>query len=522
MIPDWIVGSPNAPSLIGMLTQAGRAQIYTGPNGTALIPLGGLSGAAASDHFGMAVAGSVDTDGDGVKEVIIGIPDADPNGSASGRVVVVETTGLTVLTLDGLAAGDTFGEVVAVIGDVTGDGKDDFAVGAPLRDVGGGNAGEVRVYSGGNGMLLQTLNGTTSDQFGSAIAGAGDVNNDGTNDFAVGSPFDDAVGATDSGSVTVYNGAGPTVIWVAFGSVASDHFGTSVAGVGDLNGDGNDDFVGGAPDADPGGSVSGQAVVFSGASGLPLLVLNGPEASTEFGESVANMGDLDGDGVPDIAVGARTADPPGAPGDCGTVTIFSGGTGNILSLIRGLAAGDHFGERIAVVGDVNGDGQSDLLVGAPDADPGAASAGLAVVFKETYLPPSGTGCAGSGGFTPRIRADGWGPCINTSVFGVTIDRALGSSPAQLVFGAFLFAPPLNLDPIIGSTGGCSLYVLPDGFISLATLGAGAGQGTVSVGASIPNMPVLVGASIHFQWYVVDPGPFPIPGTLTPYLTVTLM
>jgi len=530
MIPDWAVGSPDAPSTLGMISQAGRVQIFTGPSGTPLIPFGGLSGSAANDHFGTSVAGTVDLDGDGILEIVVGAPDADPTPALAdaGQVKVIETTGLTVLTLDGLAANDGFGRAVAVLGDLDNDGRNEFAVSAPERDVPTSNVGEVRVYSGASvtgqiytvGMTSFLFTGSVSDQFGTSLAAAGDVNNDGVPDLVVGTIFDEPAGGSSNGSVIVISGANGTVLWTKFGTDNNDQLGTSVAGIGDVNNDGFDDVAAGAPEADPNGSSSGEVLVLSGANGNVLMTLEGSETSDDFGDAVSGIGDVDGDGVPDLVVGATLADPVGAPTDCGTATVFSGASGTQITVLRGAAASDHFGAGIGAPGDVDGDGIVDILVGAPDANPGGADAGQATIFKRNLNPPFGAGCAGSGGFIPRTGVNGSGPCIDTPDFEFALSDALGGSLAQWVFGVTQLNPALNLDPILGTTG-CVLHLLPDGFVVVSIAGSGPGNGTARIGAPIPNNPIFVGASFFTQWYVIDPGPFPIPGALSRGLQVTV-
>jgi len=523
-IPDVAIGAPEAPSTTGTIAGAGRVQIYTGPNGAPLLLFGGLSGQVAGDNFGSAIAGWVDVNGNGVREIVVGIRKSDAGGTDSGQVKIIEATGLTVLTLNGAAAFDEFGAAVAVLGDFNGDGKPEFAVGAPLHDPAAPDSGRVTVYSGATGAVFLTpamtpfvVNGSlAAAQLGFAIAAAGDVNDDGTPDLAVGAPFDSPPGVflTNHGSVRVISGTDASVLWTAYGSADHYQFGKAVTGIGDTNGDGHDDVLAGGPH--PGFGIPGQALVLSGATGTPLLTVNGTAGSDLFGASVAGLDDVDGDGSPDFAVGAPQVSNQGA------VTVFSGSSGKVLTRSRGESSGAKFGTALAPAGDFDGDGNGDLLVGNPEESLVACCfQGRATLLKRLYQPPFASGCAGSGGLVPGIHMEGYGPCVDTPVFGVGVDNAIGASLATLVFGAGTLVPPINLDPLFGSAG-CNLHVVPDGFIVVSTSGTGPGAGTASLLGSIPNLPVLAGASIYFQWYVVDPGPFPIPGALTAGLQVTIL
>ncbi len=462
-VPDLLVGAPRASP--GGLTLAGRAVVASGASGAVLLP---LAGSGAGDWFGAAVAGPGDVDGDGVPDLLVGAPQSGPGmgmfpvGTGYARVISGANGG-TVLSLSGSFCWDFFGRAVAGTGDVDGDGTPDLMVGATPSCLQASQTppGYARVFSGANGGTLLSFSGTFPfTGFGAVVARAGDLDGDGVPDLLVGAP------------------------WTPVGLLAN----------------------------------VGEARAYSGASGSALHTLDGSVAGELFGWSVVGVSDLDGDGKSDFAVGAPGAAPGGLP-DAGRSTLFSGGSGAVLLAVDGTAGGDRAGGCVAGVGDANGDGVPDLAIGADGVDPaGLAEAGRADVISFVGIPPgsvlSGTGCPGSAGLFPSIAAAGGNPVPGNDSFGVSLSRALGGTSAILILG-FL---PLSLNLATLGLPSCTLLASPDVLFASSTTTAG----SALVPVPIPPVPSLVGAVAFLQWYVFDPGPGPLPGAMSPALQLLVL
>lgn len=378
---DFIVGAPQSGT---PYTSAGTGSVFVYSGATGIL-LHQKNGSVLFDNFGHSVAGAGDVNGDGKADFIVGAPFAAPAGVEQAGAVYLYSggTGSLLFQKNGIDPFDWFGLTVAGVGDVNGDGRADFIVGAPLADPGGVvNAGSIFVYSGATGTLLYRKDGAAFlDNFGRSVAGAGDIDGDGRADFIVGALLADPGGVEAAGSAFVYSGATGSLLYQKDGADSVDLFGRSVAGAGDMDGDGRADFIVGAPDANPGGvRDAGTAYVYSGATGDLLFQKNGTDSADLFGFSVAGAGDVDGDGKADFIIGALLADPGGLT-DAGSAYVFSGATGALLFSVNGTAPLDELGHQVASAGDVQGDGKAEVIVGAPETDPeGIIDAGSAFVY----------------------------------------------------------------------------------------------------------------------------------------------
>ncbi len=379
---DFIIGASAANP--GGLLFAGSAFVYSGADGSFLFQ---KNGAALGDRLGQSVASAGDVNGDGRADFIIGATFADPAGPNSGSAFVYSGANGSLLFQKDGTAGDNLGISVASAGDVNGDGRADYIIGAHLADPGGlGDAGSAYVYSGATGALLYQKDGAAiGDRLGVSVASAGDVNGDGRADFIVGADFADPGSRDTAGSAYVYSGATGSLLYQKDGAATGDRLGLSVASAGDVNGDGRPDFIVGAFVADPGGlNAAGSAYVYSGATGLLLYQMDGTTAGDVFGARVAGGGDVNGDGKADFIIGAKLADPGGFS-NAGSAYVYSGANGSLLFQKDGSAVDDFLGASVASAGDVNGDGRADVIISADFADPGGQTdAGSAFVYG---LPP---------------------------------------------------------------------------------------------------------------------------------------
>lgn len=448
---------------------------------------GALTGPlGADDRFGISVAGLGDLDGDTVPDVIVGASQDDTGGSNRGAVYVLfMNTDGTVKAEQKIASGTggfagilangvQFGASVANVGDLDNDGVTDVIVGAPLTPGGGtGRGGVWLLFLNTNGTvkahqrIAEGFGGLSAvlddnDQFGISVAGIGDLDNDGAEDVVVGAHLDDD-GGTNRGCVRILalntNGTVKATIKISgtvggLGGVLADNdrFGVSVAGLGDFNGDTFEDIAVGANLDNSGGNDRGAVYILflnatatvssstkfgSGVGGFTGVL----DDSDSFGTSVANLGDLDGDGVLDLGVGALLDDDGGT--DRGALWLcFLNSSGNVVANTKvsdteGLFFGnlsdqDGFGRAVANVGDLNGNGFLEIFVGASGDDDGASEAGAVWGLQPDCFAPSSPSISYNGAnVNPATYVEVTNPIINAD-WTTTVDIATPSALASII------------------------------------------------------------------------------------------
>jgi len=457
-----------------------------------------LDGVASGDYSGSSVAAAGDINGDGIDDLIIGARNASPHGNTSagssyvvfGRSTGFDSTlalssldGSTGFRIDGAAAGGLAGYSVSAAGDVNGDGIDDLIIGAPIslfragssyvvfgRSTGFSATLDLSSLDGNNGFRLDGV--APFDYSGVSVSGAGDINGDGIGDLVVG-----ARGAK-SGAGSSYVVFGRSTRFSAGldlssldgnngfrldGVTANDRSGRSVSAAGDINGDGIDDLIIGAHFAD--NQAGSSYVVFGRSDGFSATLalssldggngfrLPGVSAGDYSGFSVSTAGDINGDGIDDLVIGAYRAGPDGQFSAGSSYVVFgrTTGFGQFLALssldgntgfrLDGAAEFDRAGISVSTAGDINGDGIDDLIIGAELADPdGNAAAGSSyVVFGRSTGFDSTLALSSLDGST-GFRIDG---AAAGGLAGYSVSEAgdiNGDGLDDLVIGAFSADP----------------------------------------------------------------------------------
>jgi len=517
-----------------------------------------LNGIAAGDRSGYSVSSAGDVNGDGFDDLIIGANRASPNGiRVAGQSYVVfgsnsgfgasfnlsDLNGSNGFALNGITAYDSSGRSVSSAGDVNGDGIDDLIIGGTggypngIRFVGksyvvfGSNSGF------GAGLNLWDLNGSNGfaingiaayDFSGYSVSSAGDVNGDGIDDLIIGAALASRNGMSLAGqsyvvfgsnsgfgasfNLSTLNGSNGFAI---NGIAADDRAGSSVSSAGDVNGDGIDDLIIGAKYADPNGiNLAGQSYVVFGSNsgfgaGLNLWDLNGSNGFAingiatfdRSGRSVSSAGDVNGDGIDDLIIGAKYADPNGLLDAGQSYVVFGSNSGFAADLdlsalngsngfaINGIAAVDQSGSSVSSAGDVNGDGIDDLIIGARGADPnGINAAGQSYVLfgqasTPTNQPPvANTDSATTAQNTAVTIAASTLLANDTDANGDSLSLTGVSNPVNgsVTFsnGNVIFTPSTNF------TGNASFdYSISDGFGGTSSANVSVAVGGTQIGTS---------------------------------------
>jgi len=408
---DDINGDGFADVVVGALGEdtaanedAGRAYIFNGQDGSLLFALTSPNEQALG-YFGWSVSGTGDVNGDEVADVIVGamFEDSDAGLIDVGRAYIFSGQNgslLFELISPNEEADAGFGNSVSGAGDVNDDGFADVIVGSAYEDPGTSplDAGRAYIFSGEDGSLLFELispNEETSGLFGWSVSSIDDVNVDGFADVIVGAMEDPGNSPLDAGRVYIFSGQDGSLLFELMSSheESGGLFGYSVSSAGDVNDDGFADVIVGAQHEDRSGSQdAGRAYVFSGQDGSLIFEPKSPnkEYLGSFGVSVSGAGDVDRDGFADVIVGANNEDPGNSPSGAGRAYIFSGQNHSLLFELMSPneESGGFFGNAVSDIGDANGDGFADVIVGAYLEDGSAINnAGRAYIFVSSSAQP---------------------------------------------------------------------------------------------------------------------------------------
>jgi hypothetical protein len=381
-------------------SEEGAVFVYYGSaSGPSATPDWTAEGDQDSAYLGGAVATAGDVNGDGYSDIIVGAREYDNGNTDEGMVRVYHGSGSgPSSTPDWTAEGDSdgafLGKSVSTAGDVNGDGYSDVIVGAHQYSNGHSQEGRALVYHGSSSGLSTSADWTIeSDQasarLGISVCTAGDVNGDGYSDVIVGAHLYDN-DQSDEGLASVYHGSssglGGTADWTVEGNQDTSRFAFSVATAGDVNGDGYADVIIGAYLYDNPESNEGRVFAYHGSStGLnttPDWTAESDANNAHLGYAVFTAGDVNGDGYADVIVGADRYD--NGTSNEGMAFVFKGSDTGLRSGIYwsddGGQADAYFGSAVSTAGDVNGDGYSDIIVGAYNAANGESGEGQSYVY----------------------------------------------------------------------------------------------------------------------------------------------
>lgn len=471
---------------------AGLARVWSGADGTMLW---NLQGSQPDHYFGWSVDGAGDVDGDGKDDLIVGARYHSGSPANAGNAYVISgATAALLHTVQGERDDNFIPGPVAGVGDVDLDGFDDFAVGEPVYSGVANRAGRARVYSGATGLVLfEFLGAGPQEQLGRDVAAAGDVNQDGRPDVIVGGTTNPLFGVV--GNAWVYSGLDGSLLHHFTGPNDTSHFGDAVSGVGDVDGDGSDDVAVGAPLDSSVLGGAGSLRVYSGATGATLYTFDGPGTNQNLGSDVAPGGDYDGDGFDDVLVGLEdyyTFSGTGA------ALLFSGADGSVLRVIRSFVPNDAFGTALDLMGDVSGDGRPDYVFGAWSGDVNGQASGN--VYVLSIAPPFTYYCAttpNSTGAPAELSASGHGSNVDNDLT-LTVDHLPPGGAALFFYGQAEQQVPLGNGFLC--IAGSVVRMKPR--IAVGATGTVSRFVDVNIGGNNPFDP---GTTWKFQCWYRDPG-----------------
>ena len=469
----------------------------------------GVSGPiSVNDSFGASVACLGDVDGDGVPDAVLTSSRENlPTGKEVGAAYVRSgASGIDLQHDVGQFQQQMFGWSSCVPGDLDGDGVNDYLIGAP-DFIFGNTPGKVFAYSGATGALLFKLKGAIPGlNFGIDLAPAGDIDADGVADFCVGA------NDTGPGNVYIYSGKSVSVLY----SFSESKIDTNMfvgRGLGDLDGDGYGDFGIGAYRGGPNGE--GEFTVYSGASGSVLWSVTGEGYAYGFGGGASSLGDIDGDGIPDVAI-SSTAYSKSIIG-AGRVYVYSGSNGALRWTYDGTFNNEQLG-KLPANGriDLSQDGFADIIIGSPRRNSCFVYSGVTGTLLYEFRGAVDNGWPEYLGWSSSPIGDFDGDGIDDILIGAPENaRYQMSAGRAYVFAgndlflqadqpSYQFGDPITIEDRGGAPGSPACIVLTDvsgtpTFLPVA-IGALDGNGNFSVSGTVPAG--LSGLTMTFMGYAV--------------------
>lgn len=458
-----------------------------------------IAAVAAGDQLGYSISGAGDVNGDGFDDLIVSAHQADPNGANSGESYVVygKFDGAAVdlgdfgagegFTISGVAGNEFSGTSVSGINDLNGDGFDDLIISSPGTT---GDDGHVHVVFGNAtgtdvalsavvpsaGLGFEILGADLGDRIGDIVSRAGDFNNDGIEDVIIGARFAEEAAVETGAAYVVFGKSDDAVIDLSnveaglgggiaiFGAVDGDEAGISVSEAGDFNGDGIDDVIVGASGAS---ANDGEAYIIFGSAGggsnidlaafggtsLGVVIDAGSFSGGNVGKRVSQAGDINGDGLEDIIIGAPLADIGGVTSGAAFVVYGTTSTaainldaiaaGNGGFIVEGTAATDETGGKsVEGGGDINGDGFDDIIVTVTNGPNGVLSGASTIIFGGDVIGASDANIVGDAAPNVLIGSD-------------FDDRIIGGAGDDSISGG-------GGDDLLSGGAGSDLFIFNDG------------------------------------------------------------
>jgi hypothetical protein len=472
---DLVVGAPGTDTTT--LVDVGAAYLVSTANGALLTT---ALGPAAAARMGTRVLGPGDLNGDGAIDLVFAGPLAN---NQNGTVQAIGSNGTVLWSRYGWA-GARMGSALAFVRDMNGDGGAEIMVSTPATV--STTFGYVGSFASQTGQPLTAVNGSSNGQWGASMVTLGDIDGDGDDDVACSEPlFAGGIGRVSL--IRPITGGAASVYWTTGAAFAAgDNVGYVMGNAGDLTGDGKNDLLV--------SSTQARVYLIDGANGGTIGFVSHPVYANAT--SLCGIGDQNGDGVPEFAIGQAAHNS-----QAGRVAVHDGATRNLLYLLDG-APGSRFGASMVALGDVDGDGLGEFAVGAPTHSSGGIAIGRVAIFGQvipSQLASYGLGCGGPGGLL-QLAASG------LAIPGQTV-MMTGSNLPVLQLGALMLGAssttsiygPLPLDLSVIGMGGCSLLQsmeIVDPFVTTAS--------TIARPLPLPNDYAFVGFRLYTQLLMLDP------------------